>query len=66
MTTCSRVLAVLALVLSARVPLAAGLTDVEVTLRVVDTQTGALKTHVNARGIAFQPSQDTSAFATCP
>jgi hypothetical protein len=45
---------------------AAGLTDVEVTLRVTDTQTGALKTYVNPRGIAFQPIQDTSAFATCP
>jgi hypothetical protein len=45
---------------------AAGLTDVEVTLRVTDTQTGALKTYVNPRGTAFEPIQDTSAFATCP
>jgi hypothetical protein len=45
---------------------AAGLTDVEVTLRVTDTQTGALRTYVNPRGIPFQPIQDTSAFATCP
>jgi streptogramin lyase len=45
---------------------AAGLTDVEVTLRVIDTQTGALRTYVNPRGTAFQPIQDTSAFATCP
>jgi hypothetical protein len=45
---------------------AAGLTDVEVTLRVTDTQTGASRTYVNPRGTAFQPVQDTSAFATCP
>jgi hypothetical protein len=45
---------------------AAGLTDVDITLRVTDTQTGALKTYVNPRGTAFQPIQDTSAFATCP
>jgi hypothetical protein len=45
---------------------AAGLTDVEVTLRVTDTQTGAFRTYVNPQGTAFQPIQDTSAFATCP
>lgn len=45
---------------------AAGLTDVEVTLHVTDTQTGAVRTYVNPRGTAFQPIQDTSAFATCP
>jgi virginiamycin B lyase len=45
---------------------AAGLTDVEVTLRVTDTQTGAFRTYVNLQGTAFQPIQDTSAFATCP
>jgi streptogramin lyase len=45
---------------------AAGLTDVEVTLRVTDTQTGALRTYVNPQGTAFQPIQETSAFATCP
>jgi hypothetical protein len=45
---------------------AAGLTNVEVTLRVVDTQTGSVKTYVNPLGTAFQPVQDTSAFATCP
>jgi len=45
---------------------AAGLTNVEVTLRVVDTHTGSLKTYVNPLGTAFQAVQDTSAFATCP
>jgi virginiamycin B lyase len=44
----------------------AGLTNAEVTLRVVDTQRGSLKTYVNPLGIAYQPIQDTSAFATCP
>jgi hypothetical protein len=45
---------------------AAGLTNVEVTLRVLDTQTGSLKTYINPLNTAFQPIQDTSAFATCP
>ncbi len=45
---------------------AAGLTNVEVTLRVTDTHTGSVKTYVNALGNAFAPVQDTSAFATCP
>jgi virginiamycin B lyase len=45
---------------------AAGLTDVEVTLRVTDTQTGAARTYLNPRGSPYQPVQDTSAFATCP
>jgi hypothetical protein len=44
----------------------AGLTNVEVTLRVVDTQRASLRTYVNPLGIAYQPVQDTSAFATCP
>lgn len=44
---------------------AGGLTNVEVTLRVTDTQTGAMKTYTNPLGVAFQPIQDTSAF-TCP
>jgi virginiamycin B lyase len=43
-----------------------GLTNVEVTLRVVDTQRGLLKTYVNPLNSAYQPIQDTSAFATCP
>jgi len=44
----------------------AGLTDVEVELRVTDTETGDLKTYVNPQGKRFQPVQDTQAFATCP
>ena len=45
---------------------AGGLTDVNVTMIVTDTQTGTVKTYVNPQGTAFQPIQDTSAFATCP
>ena len=45
---------------------AAGLTNVEVTLRVTDTHTGSSKTYVNPLGNAFAPVQDTSAFTTCP
>jgi hypothetical protein len=45
---------------------AGGLTNVEVTLRVTDTQTGAMKTYTNPLGVPFQPIQDTSAFSTCP
>lgn len=43
-----------------------GLTDVEVTMTVSDTRSGAQKTYVNPLSTAFQPVQDTSAFATCP
>jgi lysyl endopeptidase len=45
---------------------AGGLTNVRVTLTVTDTKTGAVKTYVNPSDTAFQPIQDTSAFATCP
>jgi hypothetical protein len=45
---------------------AAGLTNVATTLRVTDTQTGVLRTYTNPQGVAFQPIQDTAAFATCP
>jgi plastocyanin len=45
---------------------AGGLTDVRVELTVVDTSTGDPKSYVNPQGAAFQPIQDTSAFATCP
>ncbi len=44
---------------------AAGLTDVEVTLRVVDTVSGEVREYLNPQGTAFQPIQDTDAFATC-
>ena len=45
---------------------AAGLTNVEVTITVTDTQTGAVRTYVNPLNTPFAPIQDTSAFATCP
>ena len=45
---------------------ASGLTNVEVTLRVTDTFNGITKTYLNPLGTAFQPVQDTTAFATCP
>ncbi|HEX6177588.1 MAG TPA: hypothetical protein VF057_04465, partial [Thermoanaerobaculia bacterium] len=45
---------------------AAGLTNVEVELVVTDTLTGAVKRYENPRGTAYQPIQDTSAFASCP
>jgi hypothetical protein len=45
---------------------ATGLTNVEVTLTVRDTNNGQVKTYVNQLGVAFAPIQDTSAFATCP
>lgn len=44
---------------------AGGLTDVQVTLRVQDTENGTVKTYVNPQGNAFRPLQDTNAFATC-
>ncbi|MEP6769608.1 MAG: hypothetical protein ABJC61_13125 [Acidobacteriota bacterium] len=45
---------------------AGGLTNVEVTLTVSDLHTGAVRTYRNPLGTAFQPLQDTAAFATCP
>ncbi len=45
---------------------AAGLTNVEVTIRVTDTKTGSVNTYFNPLNRAFPPLQDTSAFATCP
>lgn len=45
---------------------AGGLTDVEVTLTVTDTQNGAVKQYTNPRGVKFSPVQDTNALATCP
>src|SRR5262249_1546667 len=44
---------------------AAGLTNVNVVLRVTDTETGQIKTYMNPQGTPFLPIQDTSAFA-CP
>ena len=45
---------------------AGGLTNVNVVITVTDTQTGAVKTYTNPQGTAFQPIQDTSAFASTP
>jgi hypothetical protein len=44
---------------------AGGLTNVETTIQVTDTATGAMKTYGNPQSTAFAPIQDTSAFATC-
>ena len=44
---------------------ATGLTNVEVTLSVTDTESQTLKTYTNQLGVPFAPIQDTSAFA-CP
>jgi hypothetical protein len=45
---------------------AGGLTDVDVELRVQDTETGVVRTYRNPQGTPFQPIQDTGAFASCP
>jgi hypothetical protein len=45
---------------------AGGLTDVHATITVTDTASGAVKTYTNPQGMAFEPIQDTGAFATCP
>ena len=45
---------------------AGGLTNVNVTIQVTDTLTGVVKNYQNPQGLAFQPIQDTAAFATCP
>lgn len=45
---------------------AAGLTDVEVQLKVTDTVSGVEKMYSNPLGRSFIPVQDTSAFLTCP
>ncbi len=42
---------------------AGGLTNVNVVTTVRDTQTGAVRSYTNPQGTAFQPLQDTSAFA---
>lgn len=45
---------------------AGGLTNVQVSMTVTDTQNGTIKNYNNPQGTAFQPVQDTNAFATCP
>jgi hypothetical protein len=45
---------------------AGGLTNVEVTMTVTDTQTGRINQYSNPLSTPFQPIQDTAAFATCP
>lgn len=45
---------------------AGGLTNVRVMLTVTDTVRGSSATYLNQQGPAFQPIQDTGAFATCP
>lgn len=45
---------------------AGGLTDVEVTTTITDTNTGATKPYFNTLDRPFQPITDTQAFATCP
>lgn len=44
---------------------AGGLTNVEVTLTVTDTSTGAARVYTNPQGVACAPIQDTAAFP-CP
>jgi glucose/arabinose dehydrogenase len=45
---------------------AAGLTEVETSLLVVDTETGASRRYDSALGQPYTPVRDTQAFATCP
>jgi membrane-associated phospholipid phosphatase len=45
---------------------ASGLTNVEVLIKVTDTQTGHVRQYFNPQGKPFAPVQDTNAFATCP
>lgn len=45
---------------------AAGLTNIETTLVVLDTVSGELRRYDNQQGRAFRPIQDTNAFSTCP
>jgi plastocyanin len=44
----------------------AATTNVQFTVTVIDTQTGAVQTYFNPLNQAAVPEQDTSAFATCP
>jgi beta-lactamase superfamily II metal-dependent hydrolase/PKD repeat protein len=45
---------------------AGGLTNVRTEITVKDTESGQMRTYVNPQRTAFQPLQDTDAFATCP
>jgi membrane-associated phospholipid phosphatase len=45
---------------------ASGLTNVEVLIKVTDTETGHVRQYFNPQGKPFVPVQDTDAFATCP
>ena len=45
---------------------AAGLTDVEVELRVTDTVSGEVQEYFNPQGTGFQPIRETGVFRTCP
>lgn len=45
---------------------AGGLTNVEVDLKVTDTETGVVRTYTNPQGTRFLPIQDTAAFQGCP
>jgi hypothetical protein len=44
----------------------AATTNVQFTVTVIDTQTGAVQTYFNPLNQAAVPEQDTNAFATCP
>ena len=44
---------------------AGGLTDVEVVMKVIDSETGVAATYYNPPGTAFQPVQDQETFAVC-
>ena len=45
---------------------AAATTNVQYTVRVTDTRTGAVKEYVHAQGAPVLSVTDTNAFATCP
>jgi hypothetical protein len=44
---------------------AGGLTNVQTVISVRDSLTGTVRTYTNPQNTAFQPIQDTAAFATC-
>jgi photosystem II stability/assembly factor-like uncharacterized protein len=45
---------------------AGGLTNVQVSLEVTDTQGGTTEIYTSPNGTAFPPTQDTGAFTSCP